>query len=257
MPSHADIINVKKLEPNLFVNYGILVQSNFIVSYLKTEGIKWFIFAVVNQETMLIPVARNIFRWRSNDPELGIDQYGTMLLKGDLIVIVDPPMVPGLVEAIRILGKPEAVIMTNFAHSRGSNAMARHLGIPLYIPEIKDKDGRENEEEIRFLHLDRAIRYNEGTKLPLGIKAHHLRPKTDSGDVVFDEMELQFENFLVLGDSAWGINGKINYFPAGIMPDEGRKKETANRIALEKLLKETGSRGLISGHGEVVTGLSR
>ncbi len=203
---------------------------------------------------MLIPVSRNIFRWRSNDPELGIDQYGTMLLKGDSIVIIDPPMVPGLVEAIKTLEKPECVIMTSPAHSRGSNILARRLGIELYIPEITEND--EKEREIKSLHLDWAKRYNEHTKLPIGIKPHHMRPMTENGDIVVDEMELEFENFLILGDSAWGVNGKINYFPANIMPDEGRTKETVNRKALEALIKKTAAKSLISGHGEVINSLS-
>ncbi len=69
-------------------------------------------------------------------------------------------------------------------------------------------------------------------------------------------MELEFENFLILGDSAWGVNGKINYFPANIMPDDGRTKEIANRKALEALIKKTAANCLISGHGEVINSLS-
>lgn len=203
---------------------------------------------------MLIPASKNIFRWKSNDPELGIDQYGTMLLKGDMVAVVDPPMVPGLIEAIRMLGKPTAVIITNFQHSRGCKTVAGRLGTDLFIPDIMGRDGQGIREEVVKLHLEKAKKYNESTTLPLQIKPHCLRPETEKGIVVVDEMALQFGDVLILGDSAWGINGKINYFPANIIPDEGKVMETANRKALETLVKKTGSRTLIAGHGEVLTG---
>jgi hypothetical protein len=99
---------------------------------------------------MLIPVAKNVFKWKSNDPELGIEQIGHVLISSGTVAAIDPPMVPGLVDALKILGKPVAVIMTNFSHIRGSSALARVLGVDLCIPDLRGTERRKPEDEIRL-----------------------------------------------------------------------------------------------------------
>ncbi len=203
---------------------------------------------------MLIPVAKNVFKWKSNDPELGIEQVGHALISTGSIVAIDPPMVPGLSDAMKVLGKPAGVILTNYSHTRGGSALARNLGVDLYIPDLKGTDRRNPAEEIRQHHLEKAIKYGPNTKLPLGIKAHNMRPETEDGQPVVDEMILHFDDFLVAGDSAWGYGNKIVFFPAHIMPDPDGKRKAAVQKSLEKLAKETGASSLLGGHWDDLIG---
>ena len=70
------------------------------------------------------------------------------------------------------------------------------------------------------------------------------------------EMALKFGNFLVVGDSAYGLDGKLTFYPTGIWPDENRIKTSATAAALTPLIKKTSADGLLSGHiGDIVTGL--
>ena len=92
---------------------------------------------------MFEPVAKNIFRWGTIDGESGIMMYSHLLLKDGKAVLIDPVAMPGIVKMIKVLGEPEAVIMTTHPHIRGSPLISRQLGIPLYIPDIKEVEEDE------------------------------------------------------------------------------------------------------------------
>ncbi|MEM0134780.1 MAG: hypothetical protein QXU18_06070 [Thermoplasmatales archaeon] len=203
---------------------------------------------------MLIPVAKNVFKWKSNDPELGIEQVGHVLISSGNSVAIDPPMVPGLADALKVISKPQAVIITNFSHVRGCAALARALGVDLYIPELVGTERRKPQDEIRYHHLESALKYGPDSKLPIGMKAYKMRPETGRNEPVLDEMILHFENFLITGDSAWGIDGKITLFPGHIMPDPDGSKKKAVQERLERLVKDTGAGSLLSGHMDDLIG---
>ena len=150
-------------------------------------------------------------------------------------------------EMIKVLGKPEAVIMTNHPHIRGSPLISRQLGIPLYIPDIKEV---EEDEAISNMFIDlynmkHGIQYGGSTNLPFGMKAYKIPGR--------HEFALIFGDFMIVGDSAYGVNGKLNFYPSGIWPDETGSKSKATSDALIPLIKKTGARGLLSGHNEDIT----
>ncbi len=198
---------------------------------------------------MFEPVTKNIFRWSLTDPEFGEQMVGHLLMKDGSIVLVDPPATEKLVDFVKILGKPEAVIATIYNHLRGCNHLSRALGIPLYIPETTVRGEERSDESLKKYGFPTAPSYGEKTELPLGIRAHRLYVEYPPGELALEEMELQFDNFLIVGDSAWGINGKLNIFPTGIFPDEGGKLASATSKVLQKIIRETRASGLLSGHG--------
>ncbi len=196
---------------------------------------------------MFEPVAKNIFRWGTIDGESGIMMYSHLLLKEGKAVLIDPVAMPGLYKMIKVLGKPEAVIMTNHPHIRGSPLISRQLGIPLYIPDIKEV---EEDEAISNMFIDlynmkHGIQYGGSTNLPFGMKAYKIPGR--------HEFALIFGDFMIVGDSAYGVNGKLNFYPSGIWPDETGSKSKATSDALIPLIKKTGARGLLSGHNEDIT----
>jgi hypothetical protein len=203
---------------------------------------------------MLIPVIKNVFRWTSNDPELGIEQVGHLIISENSVVAIDPPLVPGLADAIKVLGNPAGIILTNYEHSRGGAFLSRILDVPILIPEVRDTATMKVSEKIKIHRLDSGKKFDESAKLPCGLKAHYIRGETKDGRVMANEMALQYENTLILGDTAWGIHGEINVFPHGIMPDPDGVLEEANRQALKSIISKTKSSNLLSGHGDPIIG---
>ena len=193
---------------------------------------------------MFEPIARNIFRWGTIDGESGIMMYSHLLLKDDKAVLIDPIAMPGLNQMITILGEPVAVIMTNHPHIRGAPLISRQLGIPLFMPDIKavDEDPNIANMFIDLYNMRHAKQYNESTVLPFGIKAIVIKGR--------HEMALKFEEFLIVGDSAYGINGKLNFYPSGIWPDEDGSKTRKTSEAMIPLIRATKAKGLLSGHLE-------
>lgn len=193
---------------------------------------------------MFEPVTREIFRWGTMDGESGVMMYSHLLLKDGKAVLIDPLAMPGLNRMIRILGEPEAVIMTVYPHMRGCSLISRQLEIPLFIPDIK---AVEEDQEITNMFIDlydmrKGRQYDESTTLPFGMKAHVIPGR--------HEMAIEFGDFLIVGDSAYGINGKLNFYPSGIWPDEDGSKTRKTSDALTPVIRKTGTKGLLSGHME-------
>lgn len=199
---------------------------------------------------MFEPIAKNIFRWGTIDGETGIMMYSHLLLKDGNAVLIDPLAMPRLIQMIKVLGKPVAIIMTNYPHLRGSPFISRESNIPLFIPNIKDTDEDEAlvNTFVDLYNMRHGQQYGESTDLPLGIKAHIIPGR--------HEFALTFGDYLIVGDSAYGIDGKLNFYPSGIWPDEGGTKALATSKALVPVIKRTEVKGLLSGHLEdIVTGL--
>lgn len=193
---------------------------------------------------MFEPVTKDIFRWGTIDGESGIMMYSHLLLKDGKAVLIDPIAMPRLNQMIKILGDPVAVIMTCHSHLRGCPLISRQMNIPLLIPDIKAVDEDENIANvfIDLYDMKHAKQYDEQTNLPLEIKAYTIP--------VRHEMALKFGDFLIVGNSAYGINGKLQYYPSGIWQDDSGSKTRATSEAMISLIKMSGATGLLSGHME-------
>ncbi len=193
---------------------------------------------------MFEPVAKDIFRWGTIDGESGIMMYSHILLKDNKSVLIDPIAMPRLNDMIKILGEPVAVIMTNHPHIRGAPLISRQLNIPLFFPDIKEVG---EDETIANMFIDlydmkHGQQYGESTRLPLGLRANVIPGR--------HEMALEFGDYLIVGDSAYGINGKLSFYPTGIWPDDSGSKSRFTSEALIPLIRKTGAKGLLSGHME-------
>lgn len=199
---------------------------------------------------MFEPVTKEIFRWGTIDGETGKMMYSHLLIKDGKVVLIDPVAMPGLNEMIEILGKPEAVIMTVYPHLRGCPLISRQLNIPLFIPDIKtvEEDETLTNMFIDLYNMKHGQQYNESTILPFGIKAHNVPGR--------HEMALKYDDFLIFGDSAYGINGKLNFYPSGLWPDEDGSRSLKTSESVIPVIRKTGARGLLSGHlGDITSGL--
>lgn len=193
---------------------------------------------------MFEPVAKGIFRWGTMDGESGIMMYSHLLLKDGKAVLIDPLAMPRINQMIKILGEPVGVIMTCHSHLRGCSIISKQLDVPLFIPDIKEVD---EDEKIARMFIDlygmqHGVQYGESTELPFGIKSHVI-----SGS---HEMALQFDDFLIVGNTAYGVNGRLSFYPTGIWPDDNGSKARATSEELIPIIRKTGVKGLLSGHME-------
>ena len=101
---------------------------------------------------MFTPVSEGVFRWSTPDPADDWMMVGHLFVRDTGVVFVDPPMVPGLLEAARRLGRLEAVLLTEQNHTRGSRFIAKRAGIPVYLPET-NPDAVEPWETARVMQL--------------------------------------------------------------------------------------------------------
>ena len=203
---------------------------------------------------MLKPVMKDVFSIASNDAELGVELVGYIIVKEGHIVAIDPPMLPGLPQALSVLGKVDAVIITSFAHLRGAPFLARLTGSKLFIPLVQDTPRLDRKDFIRFHHLENAENYDENTSLPLGLKATYVRGENVEGNVWFNEMFLSMGKTVFGGDAARGEREKLIIFPQGIFPDAEGKIVNANRKVLSGVLSRLKPENYMGGHGEPVIG---
>src|SRR5437879_13923900 len=102
--------------------------------------------------TMFTPIREGVFRWSTPDPADDWMMVGHLFVRETGVVLVDPPMVPGLLEAAGRLGKREAVLLTEQHHTRASRFIAKRAGIPVYLAEpIPDADERSETLKVKRL----------------------------------------------------------------------------------------------------------
>lgn len=151
---------------------------------------------------MFVPIREGVYRWSTPDPADDWMMVGHLFVRGTGVVFVDPPMVPGLLEAARRLGKPEAVLLTEQNHTRASRFIAKRAGVPVYLPET-DPGAVEPWETARVNQIGDFEVYKTGSVL--GFQAHKF------GD---DYALLSDGKELLVGDNARGDpGGRVLIFP--------------------------------------------
>ena len=151
---------------------------------------------------MYTPIRKGLFRWSTPDPADDWMMVGHLFVRDTGVVFVDPPMVPGLLEAAHSLGRLEAVLLTEQNHTRASRFIAKRAGIPVYLPETIP-DAVEPWETARVKQIGDYNVYKAGSVL--GFQAYKF------GD---DYALLSDEKELLVGDNARGdAKGNILIFP--------------------------------------------
>ena len=151
---------------------------------------------------MLTPIREGAFRWSTPDPADDWMMVGHLFVRDSGVVFVDPPMVPGLLEAALGLGRLEAVLLTEQNHTRAARFISKRGSIPVFLPECIP-EAVEPWEAIRVKQIGEYEEYGPGDVL--GFKAYKF------GE---DYALLSDRKELLVGDNARGdTDGKVLIFP--------------------------------------------
>ena len=200
---------------------------------------------------MFTPVRKNILRWGTPDPEGDWIMYGHLIFDEEKLVMIDPPLVPGLLDAVSRIGKLDAVILTTLDHTRGSRYIIMKTGAELYIPDqvtslSVDPDNVLKQKDIRNFH-----RYSkEGL---FGLKPFRITAKGREGEEVpwLDEFAfLTDRKELIVGDIAIGTpEGDLILSPEWFPHDPPHPPHPPAFRELDRIVKETGAETLLAPHG--------
>jgi Metallo-beta-lactamase superfamily len=198
--------------------------------------------------TTFIPIRDGAFRWSTPDPADDWMMVGHLLVRDTGVVLVDPPMVPGLLEAVGRLGKPEAVLLTEQNHTRAARFIAKRASVPVYVPETIP-DAVEPWEAARVKAIGNFEVYKAGDVL--GFRAYKF------GD---DYALLSDKKELLVGDNARGDHkGNVLIFPEWFKlytpgppypdPEQFPKEWRDNlRKQFKDIVKSTGATSLLASH---------
>ena len=205
-------------------------------------------------ENLFAPIRQGAFRWSTPDPADDWMLVGHLFVRETGVVFVDPPMVPGLLEAARRMGKLEAVLLTEQNHTRASRFISRRAGIPVYLPE-SIPDAVEPWEAARVKQIGDFEVYKEGGVL--GFQAYKF------GE---DYALLSDRKELLVGDNARGdARGNVVIFPEWFSlytpgppypaPEDFSKGfRDSLRKQFKEIVKMTGATSLLAGHDHDIIG---
>jgi len=203
---------------------------------------------------MFTPVREGVFRWSTPDPADDWMMVGHLFVRETGVVFVDPPMVPGLLEAAARLGKLEAVVLTEQNHTRASRFIAKRAGIPVYLPETIP-EAVEAWETARVKEIGDFEVYKEGTVL--GFQAYKF------GE---DYALLSDGRELLVGDNARGdAKGKVLIFPEWfqlytpgppypVPEDFPERFRDSLRKQFKDIVRTTGATSLLASHDYDIIG---
>ncbi|HEX4921958.1 MAG TPA: hypothetical protein VFV92_14615 [Candidatus Bathyarchaeia archaeon] len=203
---------------------------------------------------MFTPIRPGAFRWSTPDPADDWILVGHLFVRETGVVFVDPPMVPGLLEAARRLGKLEAVLLTEQNHTRGAGFIAKRTGVPVYVPETRP-EAVEPWETARVKQIGDFQVYEAGNIL--GFQAYKF------GD---DYALLSDRKELLVGDNARGdAKGKILIFPEWFdlytpgppypaLKDVPKVFVDSLRKQLKEIVKTASATSLLAGHDYDIIG---
>ncbi len=197
-------------------------------------------------------IRRGAFSWSTPDPADDWMMVGHLFVRDTGIVFVDPPLIPGLIDAATKLGKPEAVLLTTQNHTRATAFMHKRTGIPAYLPE-QDSNSVDPREAVKVKDIGDFESYKAGAILRF--KAF----KFGSEHVLLTE-----EKELLVGDIATGDSkGNVVLWPDWYTPGppyESYSKELRDsdrreiKDAFKDLVKSTGATSLLGSHGNDIIG---
>jgi glyoxylase-like metal-dependent hydrolase (beta-lactamase superfamily II) len=205
-------------------------------------------------ETAFTPIREGVFRWSTPDPADDWMMVGHLFVRESGVVFVDPPNVPGLLEAAGRLGKLEAVLLTEQNHTRASRFIAKRAGIPVYLPETIP-EAVEPWEAVRVKQIGDFEVYEAGSVL--GFQAYKF------GD---DYALLSDGKELLVGDNARGdAKGNVLIFPEWFNlytpgppypapEDFPREFRDSLRRQFKDIAKATGAASLLASHDYDIIG---
>ena len=196
---------------------------------------------------MFTTIREGVFSWSTPDPADDWMMVGHLFVRETGIVFVDPPLIPGLIDAAIKLGKLEAVLLTTQNHTRSTAFMSKRTGIPAYLPE-QDPNSVDSREAAKVKDIGDFETYKAGNIL--GFQAY----KFGSEHALITK-----EKELLLGDIAMGdSNGNVVLWPDWYTPGPpydsySRELKDSDRKEIKEafrdLVKRTGATSLFASHG--------
>ena len=205
-------------------------------------------------DSVFTPVREGAYRWSTPDPADDWMMVGHLFVRETGVVFIDPPMVPGLLEAAARLGKLEAVLLTEQNHTRASRFIAKRANLPVYLPETV-ADAVETWEAARVKALGSFEVYGAGNIL--GFQAYKF------GD---DYALLSDREELLVGDNARGdTKGNVLIFPEWFKlytpgppypnPEDFPKEwRDSLRKQFKDIVRTTGAKSLLASHDYDIIG---
>ena len=200
---------------------------------------------------VLTPVRKGAFSWFTPDPAEPWMMVGHLFVRDSGVLFVDPPLIPGLVEAAVRLGKPEAVLLTTQNHSRASKYIARKTGVTIYLPEQNENDV-DPREVITIKDFGKYETFNEGKVLGFQVYKFGV-----------DYALLSEEKELLVGDNAIGdINGNVLTAPVWFPRETPEEPTDSNYMEfktmmikeIKDIVKKSGATSLLPSHGYDIIG---
>lgn len=177
---------------------------------------------------------------------------GHLFIRNTGIVFIDPPLIPGLIDAAAKLGKPKAVLLTTQNHTRATAFLRKRGRMPAYLPE-QDPNSVDPREAVKVRGIGDFETYKAGKIL--GFQAY----KFGSEHVLLTE-----ERELLVGDIATGDSkGNLVLWPDWYTPGppyESYSKELKDsdrkeiKEAFKDLVKSSGADSLFASHGYDIIG---
>ena len=177
---------------------------------------------------------------------------GHLLVRPTGIVFVDPPLIPGLIDAATKLGTPEAVLLTTQNHTRAAAFMRKRAGIPAYLPE-QDPNSLDPREAAKVKDLGEFQTYTGGEVLGL-----HAYKFGSEYALLTKEKELLFGD-IAMGDDKGSVMLWPDWYSPG-PPYDSYTKELADsdrmeiREGFKQLVRRTGATSLLASHGYDILG---
>lgn len=203
-------------------------------------------------ESSLTRIREGAFRWSTPDPADDWMMVGHLFVGEKGIVFVDPPLVPGLIDAAAKLGRPEAVVLTTRNHTRAAAFMHKRAAIPAYLPE-QDPNSVDPREAAKVKDIGEFETYTAGRIL--GFQAY----KFGSEHILLTE-----EKELLVGDIVMGTDrGDVVLWPDWYTPgppyDAYKNELSASdrkeiREAFKGLVARTEAVSLLASHGHDIIG---
>ncbi|MHB1956179.1 MAG: MBL fold metallo-hydrolase [Sulfobacillus sp.] len=198
---------------------------------------------------MITWITRAIGQWSTPDPEEELMMVGHVIKAEEGLVLVDPPVVPGLPRMLASFGAVRAIILTTHDHTRGSRYLSDLLGCPIYVPAQAERS------RLEVGRIDQPLWYEDAMVLPGDLVARRIVVTLSGGRSYMDEMMLQAKGVLFMGDLVAGNpDGTLAVCPEQF-PGVDQLEQKTDAVA-RALLGCTGfmPRLVLSGHGYPFSG---
>lgn len=200
---------------------------------------------------MFTQIFPDLFRWETQDPEYDWMMVGHLLRRDGELLIVDPPYIHGLEEAIKFVGNPQAIILTTADHTRGSRYLSNKLKLPIYVPIQDDSLSVSPDKQYASKRIVNYISYSEGSFFWLSARRVKVYMKPEDKVPYIDEMILMDNSRnMITGDIAMGsATGNLLTVDEGFTTKPRNSLVKASYETMISTLKDLEPMNLIAGHG--------